>query len=600
MECINHRRDVPVAQTWDLTPIFSDDQAFSAAFEAVETKVDQFVDQYKDRLDNAPKLVAALDALEQILIPLTRVESYASLSVAVDMTDREAMKRAQMSELRLSRINARLSFLENAILALPEEALEEAKKTPAYTRYLEKLIQKKKRLLSPDVEETLSAFAPVLQSPYRLYETMKFTDIQFDDFIVGDKVYQMSYPVFENRYEGDTDPKVRRAAAETFYAALERYQNTTAEVYYTLLQREKIESRLRGYDSVIDFLLDEQEVSRDLYNRQIDGIMKDLAPVMRRYAQLLKEKLGLSEITTYDLKAELDPTFHAEISFADAKTTIMEGLSLLGPGYQEVLRRAFDERWIDYAENLGKQNGAFAAGVYDVHPYVMTSFNGQMDEVATLAHELGHVGQDFFTSAAQNFLNTDLSMYIVEVPSTTNELLMENALLEKAGDDVRMRRWIISQMIAKTYYHNFVTHGLEAAFQREVYLRIDAGETIDASILRDIYREVLQRFWGDTVVIEEPSTLLWMRQPHYYMGLYSYTYSASLTIGTQVALSLLKAKEQGESTDAIIAGYQDFLAAGGTKTPFELAQLAGVDISTGLPLQKTIEYIDSLISELEK
>ena len=214
-----------------------------------------------------------------------------------------------------------------------------------------------------------------------------------------------------------------------------------------------------------------------------------------------------------------------------------------------------------------------------------------MRECFVLAHELGHAGHFYLANQHQNILNTRPSLYFIEAPSTMNEMLMANHLM-KSSDDPRMKRWVLASMVSRTYYHNFVTHLLEAAYQREVYRRIDAGQSVVASTLNALKREVLERFWGDDVEINEGAELTWMRQPHYYMGLYPYTYSAGLTVATVVSQKLLK-------DESMIGKWLEVLKAGGTKTPLELAAMADVDISTDQALRDTVAFIASMIDEIE-
>lgn len=607
MEKILSRSEVPVEETWDLSDIYPNAEALLAEVAETEQHTAAFYDAYHEGFPDAETLTRALSAYERLLMRWWREESYVSLQTSVDTLNAELSRLEASVTQRLAQMQEKVAFFENAIAALDATVIQEAQNAePRHARFLDHILRHKAHLLAPAAEEAVAAFAPILHAPSRLYDTIKFMDIQFPSFTLEGKTYEMTYPIFENRYESDARAELRRTAAEVFYGELARHAEGTAAVYNLQVQREHIEARLRGYDSVTEMLLAEQEVPRELYDRQIDGIMTQLAPIMRRYARLLQKKLGLSRITTFDLKAELDPTFVSELSFADAQRDIREGLAILGSEYGEMLNRAFSERWIDYAENVGKQNGAFAASIYDVHPYVMTSFNHKMDEVATLAHELGHVGADVLASKSQGILNADMSMYMVEVPSTTNELIMEHYLLTNAPD-TRTRQWVISQILSKTYYHNFVTHGLEAAYQREVYRLVEAGKSLDAETLCGIYHDVLTQFWGDAVEVEPATDYIWMRQSHYYSGLYSYTYSASLTIGTQIALGLMAQSEsesRGAGQDAAgrgsVAQYLTFLRAGGSLPPVELAALAGVDITTDAALQRTFAYIDQLVSELEQ
>jgi len=215
-----------------------------------------------------------------------------------------------------------------------------------------------------------------------------------------------------------------------------------------------------------------------------------------------------------------------------------------------------------------------------------------MEEVFVLAHELGHAGHFYNANRAQNIFDTRPSMYFIEAPSTMNEMLMANHLL-KNSEDPKFKRWVISSIISRTYYHNFVTHLLEAAYQREVYNRVDNYETVTAESLNEIKRGVIEKFWGNDVEITEGAELTWMRQPHYYMGLYPYTYSAGLTIATEMSQRILN---EGQPA---VDEWLKVLKTGGKETPVELAKMAGIDITTDAPLKNTIQYIGELVDELE-
>lgn len=347
---------------------------------------------------------------------------------------------------------------------------------------------------------------------------------------------------------------------------------------------------MRGFDSVFDYLLADQEVSQELYNRQIDAIMSDFAPVMRKYITHLKEVHGLDKMTYADLKIDLDPEYTASVSIEEFKGMLDDALSVLGTDYVNLINRAFPERWIDFAQNKGKESGAFCSPTYGKQPFILVNWSGQLADAYTLFHELGHAGQGLLSNEKNTLTGSDPSLYLIEAPSTFNELLLTDHLRNKA-EDPRMERNVISLMISQTYFHNFVTHLLEAAYQREVYRLIDAGKSFDAAKLGELKRRVLEDFWGDSVELEEGAELTWMRQSHYYMGLYPYTYSAGLTIATQAFLNI----RTGEM-DA--TGWVDFLAMGGQKVPVDAAKAAGVDITTDKPLQDTIQYLDESVDRM--
>ena len=263
----------------------------------------------------------------------------------------------------------------------------------------------------------------------------------------------------------------------------------------------------------------------------------------------------------------------------------------MGEEYGAMLKEALDGRWVDFAQNLGKSTGGFCASPYGKHSYILLNWNDRMSDVFTLAHELGHAGHFRLCNAAKALFDTNVSTYFVEAPSTMNELLMAN-YLKKTNPDKRFRRWVIASMIGNTYYHNFVTHLLEAAYQREAYRIVDQGGTLQANTLSTIMKSTLEKFWGDAVELTEGAELTWMRQPHYYMGLYSYTYSAGLTIATQVAERIEKEGERA------VADWKKVLTAGGTLDPVDFAREAGVDVTTDDALKKTIQTIGGMIDEL--
>ncbi len=445
--------------------------------------------------------------------------------------------------------------------------------------------------LHPEVEKTISALSGTLGSPNRIYNLAKLADMDFGTFNVDGKEYPLSFVLFEGEWEYEPDEKIRRAAFDAFSKKIAQYKNTIAGTYQTQVQTEKTLATLRGHDSVIDYLLLSQRVDRPLYDRQIDLIMEHLAPHMRKYAKLLQRIHGLGEMTFADLKIDVDPDFEPKISVEESKPYIMKALSILGDDYVEALNRAFDERWIDFVQNKGKSTGAFCSSPYGAHPYILISWTERMREVFVLAHELGHAGHFYLAQKNQNIFDTRPSTYFIEAPSTMNEMLMANYLM-KNTDDKRMKRWVLSCMISRTYYHNFVTHLLEAHYQREVYKIIDAGGSVGASKLNELKRQSLEEFWGDAVRINEGAELTWMRQPHYYMGLYPYTYSAGLTVATEVSKRILN---EGQ---VAIDDWKEVLKAGGTKDPVELAKMAGVDITTDKPLLDTIEHIGNIIDEI--
>jgi oligoendopeptidase F len=591
---IKERKDVDMSLTWDLSALFKTEEEYHEAVKEAEALTLEIEGEYKGRLNSAAVMNECLDKMKTVLQKIRLVSSYAHLALSVDQTNSESQGRTMKLTNIVSNLESKLSFVKSEILQAEEKIISEASElSEANSHYLKEVIKFKKHALHPEVERVLAALSGTLNTPYTIYNRAKLADMDFKNFTVDGIQYPLSFVLFENEWEFETDTEIRRRAFEAFSGKIKEYQHTIAAAYQAQVQKEKTLSDLRGFGSVIDSLLYPQDVDRELYDRQIDLIMEKLAPHMRRYAGLLQKIHGLEEMTFADLKLAVDPNYEPEISVEESHKYIQEALSVLGEDYSEMINRSYDERWIDYVQNKGKSTGAFCSSPYGSHPFILISWTQRMREVFVLAHELGHAGHFYLAQQNQNIFDTRPSLYFIEAPSTMNEMLMANYLMETNGD-LRFRRWVLSSMVSRTYYHNFVTHLLEAAYQREVYKIIDAGGSLQAPKLSALKKEVLSKFWGDSVKITEGAELTWMRQPHYFMGLYPYTYSAGLTIATEVSK---RNKTEGRPA---IDDWRTVLMAGGTKTPVELAKMAGVDITTEKPLLDTIEYIGSLIDEIIK
>lgn len=593
-KALKERKDVDVSLTWDLSAIYKTEEDYDAAVKSVQEQVDEIYKNYKGKLNSPDIINECLDKLKKVMGIMNLSATYANLSVSVDQTNVENQARYMKMMNVLSQVESKLSFIKSEILELEEDVIEKTMKaSKENSNYLREIKRSMKHTLHPEVERVLSALSGTLNSFYGIYNQAKLADMDFGNFIVEGKEYPLSFVLFENEWEFENDTELRRAAFKAFSSKLKEYHHTVAAAYQAQVQKEKTLSKLRGFDSVIDSLLFPQKVDRELYNRQIDIIMEKLAPHMRKYAKLLQKIHKLDDMTFADLKLTVDPEYEPSISVEESKKYIEGALSVLGEDYLQIVKRSYDERWIDFVQNKGKSTGAFCSSPYGTHPFILISWTERMREVFVLAHELGHAGHFYLAHENQNIFDTRPSLYFVESPSTMNEMLMANYLM-KTNDDLRFRRWVLSSMISRTYYHNFVTHLLEAAYQREVYRIIDEGGSVQASRLSSIKKDVLQKFWGDTVNIIDGAELTWMRQPHYYMGLYPYTYSAGLTIATEVSKRILK---EGQPA---IEDWRAVLKAGGTKTPVELAKMAGVDITTEKPLLDTIEHIGNMIDEIIK
>ena len=587
------RKDVPLEETWDLTLLFRNREEYEEERAKARRKAEE-IRALKGTINTAEMINKAVDLYQEYYVSLSLVLNYSELASSVDYYDQKAQEDYGWDRMLLSELEGMTSFLKDEISSNSEEVLREAaEKSESNRTFISDILREKPHRLKEEGEEILSLLSPILETPYETYNMAKLADMTFPSFTVEGKTYPLGYSLFEDDYQYEKDEGIRRTAFKEFSSVIRKYENTTASLYNAQCRKEKILSSLKGFDSVFDYLLFPQKVTREMYDRQIDLIMDKLSPHMRRYARLKKKVLGLKEMTYPDLLVPLDSDYSPSVTWKECEDYALEGLSVLGEDYLETVREAFTNRWFDRARNQGKSTGGFCASPYRKGSFILLSWNGRMSDVFTAVHELGHAGHFKAASENQSILDNEVSSYFVEAPSTINELLLAHSLL-KRSDDRRFKGWVLDNIINNTYYHNFVTHLLEAAYQREVYRIIDQGGSVQADTLKSIYKGVLEKFWGDDVVLTEGAELTWMRQPHYYMGLYSYTYSAGLTIATEVVKRI---EREGEKA---VEDWKSVLASGSTLTPLELAKKAGVDISTSAPLLDTIETIGGYITSLEE
>lgn len=586
------RKDVPVEETWDLSLIYKTKEEYESDRKRAE-EIAKGIEEMKGTLNTPENISKAVDKYQELYEVMTLLMNYSDLASSVDYYDSEAQNNASYDRMLISKLDGMTAFLKVEIANNNVEIIKSAAALNERNKgFLEDIIREKPHTLSEEGEKLLSKLAPALDTPYQVYNMTKLADMVFPPFTIDGKEYPMGYSLFEDDYQYEKNTSVRRKAFEVFSEEIKKYENTTSALYNAQCQKEKIESEIKGFDSVFDYLLFHQKVTREMYDRQIDNIMEKLSPRMRRYARLKKKVLGLDEMTYPDLLVPLDSDYSPSVTWKECEEYASDGLSIMGEDYVKMVHEAFEKRWFDYARNQGKSTGGFCASPYGKGSFILLSWNGRMSDVFTAVHELGHAGHFKAANSSQSILDTDVSSYIVEAPSTINELLLAHSLLKKS-DDKRFKGWVLDNIINNTYYHNFVTHLLEAAYQREVYRLIDKGESVQADTLNSIYKGVLEKFWGDDVVLVDGAEHTWMRQPHYYMGLYSYTYSAGLTVATEVVKRI---EREGEKA---VEDWKKVLASGSTLTPMEAAKLGGVDISTSAPLIQTIETIGEYISQLE-
>ena len=590
------RADVPAELTWNLADLFADDAAWAAECQAVDDAQRDF-GAWQGRLGrDAATLLAGLTARESLQLRLMRVGSFARLRNAQDGTDAQHQAAVARVTALHARVDAALSFVDAEILALPDGVLQRwMAAEPGLAEFrvtLDELLAQRPHRLGAEAERALAALGEVLQAPAMIYNRSKAGDIRFAPFSDGaGLVHANSFNGFESRCESDADTTLRRNAWASFSEGLKAHHHTWAATFATEVGKNVALARLRGHPGAEAMLLQPHQVPQAVYTNILDIIQAGLAPHMQRLARLRRRVLGLDRLLYCDLKAPLDPAFNPPMPWDQACALVLDALAPMGADYLDFVQRALTQRWVDRADNIGKSSGAFCASPYGVHPYILITWSDTLRNAFTLAHELGHGGHFHLAMRHQRFANLRPAMPFIEAPSTLNEMLLAQHLLARSQEP-RLRRSVILQVLG-TYHHNFVTHLLEAELQRQACARAEAGGAITAAVLDELKGGILARFWGDTVDIDDGARMTWMRQPHYYMGLYPYTYAVGLVASTAMGLRI-----QQEGAPAVQRWLQ-VLQAGGTRKPLELMQMAGIDLTTPQPIHDAVAHVGQLVDEVE-
>lgn len=591
------RADVPVELTWNLDDLFASAEQWEAELAALDAARAE-VHPYQRRLgESAATLLACLNTVEMLQQRLMRAGVFAHLRNAQDGTNPQYQAALARVDALSARLDASIAFVDSEILQLADGTVErflaQESGLAAHQVHLQDLLDTKPHRLSADAERVLASLGEVLDAPWMIYHRSKASDLQFEPFTDAQGTARAnSVNLYEWTYESHPDVSVRRGAWQSFSVGLKAYNHTYAATLATEINKNVVMARLRNYGSTEAYLLQAHKVPLAFYSNILQTIQAEVAPHMRRYARLRRRVLGLEQLLYCDIKAPLDADFEPQIRYDDACVLILDSLACMGPEYVQFVRTVLEQRWVDRADNIGKASGAFCATPYGVHPYILMTWADTMRNVFVLTHELGHGAHFGLAMKHQRYVNLRPAMPFVESPSIMHEMLLARHILAKSCD-ARMRRTVIMQVLG-TYHHNFVTHLLEAELLHRVYAQAEAGQAVTAQLLNQCKGDILAGFWGDAVEIDDGARMTWMRQPHYYMGLYPYTYSVGLVAATAMAGLVA---DEGPSA---VQRWLQVLKAGGTRKPLELLQLAGIDPNSPAPIHAAVAYAGSLVDELER
>jgi oligoendopeptidase F len=597
------RSQVPAHETWSSEDIFATRADWEAEYQAVEAEVAHLREQVATLAEGPRQALAVLQAWDALTGRVGRVDYYADLLYNEETTNPANQAMAGRAGFLYAAYSALTSLLQSTAVQLPKGTLEgwlaQEDALGQFRLILERIAAMGAHSLSPETEAALAAVGQTLGAPFSLYSAITSGDQRFET-VKDSKGTDVDISLFFYMTQVETSPdtELRHRGYAALTRGLEPYKHGLAGTLSTEIRKNVELSQVRRYDSVIDMLLNQDVAGRQadgiapaVFNQVLDIFVHELAPHMQRYARLRKRVLGLDKLTFADVKAPLDPEFDPRVEFDEAGRMLCDAVQVLGPEYHATMERAFSERWVYRGDNVGRGMIAFGGGVHGVHGYSLYPWGGNLFDVFLLGHELGHSCHYDLAMRNQRAVNMGPSRLFVESPSTlTEQLLVQH--VRATTSDPRMHRWL-DMYLMMSFHHNCVTHILEAELLRRLYGMAEAKRPLTTGVISQTKLEILQQFWGDTVELDAGASLTWMRQPHYYMGLYPYTYSVGISAATVLAQRI------GAGGQAEGERWVEVLKAGGSRSGLELFAMAGLDMTSPEPIRQAVAFVGGLVDRLE-
>ncbi|WP_107572312.1 oligoendopeptidase F [Clostridioides difficile] len=579
---------------WKIDKMYSNKEEIEKDISKVKNLI-QEVKEYKGKLsDSKENLYKVLNISENASRIVQNLYVYTHMKQHEDTRINDNQGRATKTEMLSTDLGVATSYIVPEILAIEENKLSEYLKDDKlsfYTKYIKDILRDKPHTLSEREEEILAATSELSTVPKNVYDMLAYADMQFPEIEDEDgnkvKLSHSNYSLFIK----SKNSRVRKDAFEGEFSTYEKYKNTFASTLYGGIKSEIFYAKTRKYNSAIEASLFSDDVSLDVYNNLISAIDKSI-PNLNKYVELKKKFLGLNEIHMYDLYVPLTDKFDMDIPYDKAQDIILEALKPLGEEYLKVIKSAFDEGWIDVYDNEGKKGGAYSWGSYDSHPYILMSYKNDLNSLFTLIHELGHSVHSHYSRTSQPFLYSDYKIFVAEVASTLNELLLINYLLEnsKSKDEtIYLLNYYLEQFRTTVYRQTMF-----AEFEKIVHERVENGEPLTADEFTDIYYKLNEKYYGKSAIVDKQIGIEWARIPHFYSNFYVYKYATGFSAASALSQQILS-----EGSTAVDR-YINFLKSGGSEYPLEQLKSAGVDMTKKESIEEALNVFAELVNKLEK
>ena len=589
------RSEVDVELTWKLEDIFSSESEWEKALSEAMSLADEIAGFTGRVGESADSLYKVLETYEKCCLKIHLVYGYAFKMRDVDTTSTYAQTLYSKVMSADVEVSEKIAFMEPEIIAVDKETMNqfytEKPELNKYKIYITEVRRGKEHSLSPELEKFLAGANELADLPYEVFATLDNADLKFPEITneKGEKV-QISNGRFVP-LEESKDRRVRKEVFEKYYETYGNFKNTSASLYAGQVKQLMFYARARKYSSTLEAAVDGNNVSPEVYKNLVEAVNDNLDK-MHRYVKLRKKLLELDELHMYDIYVPIVKDYDAKYTIEEAKELVLKAVEPLGTNYVNLIKKAFAERWIDVVENEGKRNGAYSSGVYGVHPFVLLNFNGTLDNVFTLAHEMGHAMHSYFSNEAQNYLDSRYKIFVAEVASTTNEVLLMEYMLKNAKDN-KERAYLLNHYM-DSFKGTVFRQTMFAEFEKTSNEMAEAGEPLTHENLTELYLNLNKKYYGEAMISDDLIGYEWMRIPHFYYNFYVYQYATGFSAAVAIANRVLK---EGETA---VNDYMKFLQSGCTKDPVSLLRIAGVDMATKEPINSALQVFERVIEEMEE
>lgn len=579
---------------WDLTKIYKDEKEWQKDFDDVKEKILKVL-EYKDSfLSNGKKLYEYLKYDEEVSRKLEKIYYYAHLNYDADTLDEKYKVMTNKVSDLFTKYNELSSFVVPEILKLDEEKLntfyKEEEKLEDYRFSIENIYRFKNHTLDEEKEKMLSNLSKCLSNPEETYEALTDSDFEYD-YITDEKGNKVKFN--ESNYSlfiKSKDRSVRKRAFEMLHNKYKKYIRTITSTYKGEVENNVVLAKIRNYDSAISASLYSDNVPVDIYNNLIK-VVNDNMNVLYDYYDLKKEILSLDRLHMYDTYVEIINKTDKKYSFDEAKKIVMEALSILGDKYIKNLKKAFDEKWIDIYHSKGKRSGAYSSGNFDVNPYVLLNFEGTLNDVSTLAHELGHSMHTYLSCKNNPYQYSSYEIFVAEVASTVNELLLANYMLKNSKN--KEEKLAVINHILDLYKATLYRQTMFAEFEKETHKLREKGEVLTSDLLSNTYYNLVKKYFGPNVLCDDLIKYEWARIPHFYYNFYVYKYATGISAASYIVDGILNNKE------GALENYMKFLKSGGSMYPLDELKIAGVNLNSKSVILSAIKTFEKYLKEFK-